>query len=430
MTEGTGVGHEEPIGRRIRRLRVARGLSQKEIAGRGISDSYVSRIESGQKVPSLRVLKHLASRLGVDVEYLESGRAIPAAKERGLRLADAELELRLNHDLDRADSVLRDLLSEGANDGLEPRIRSALGAVAARRGDYPEAIRQLEAVIESGAPAPETQPDTFETLARAYLATGASPMAIALLQRCIKAVDDDERYAPLQVRFRRFLAEAFSTLGALDRAAAILDEAAERADALGGLPDQVGVHWERARLLWTQGDADGALAAITYARALADLREDSLESARASVFAAQVLNYAGRYEESQPHLERARHLLRFGDAAPDQGLLLAEEAKVLARHGEPERALALAREAERLLAGHVRHAPNAAHALAVAHAALGNIDAADAAYRRAADALTARKQTREAAAVTRDWANALRRAGRHDRAYAVLDDLARLTVVG
>src|SRR5918911_3075578 len=163
MTEGTGVGHEETIGRRIRRLRVARGLSQKEIAGRGISDSYVSRIESGQKVPSLRVLTHLASRLGVDVEYLESGRSIPAAKERGLRLADAELELRLNHDLDRADSVLRDLLSEDAHDGLEPRIRSALGAVAARRGDYPEAIRQLEAVIESGAAAPGTPPHTLQT---------------------------------------------------------------------------------------------------------------------------------------------------------------------------------------------------------------------------------------------------------------------------
>jgi transcriptional regulator with XRE-family HTH domain len=430
MTQGTGLEPTETVGERIRRLRLARGLSQKEIAGRGISDSYVSRIENGQKQPSLRVLKHLASRLGVEVEYLESGRAIPAAKERGLRLADAELELRLNHDLDRADSVLRDLLSEEAHDGLEPRIRSALGAVAARRGDYPEAICQIEAVIASGAAAPETQPDSFETLARAYLATGASPMAIALLQRCIAAADEDERYAPLQVRFRRFLAEAFSALGALDRAAAILDKAAERAEALGGLHDQVGVHWERARLLWTQGDADGALAAITYARALADMREDSLESARASVFAAQVLNYAGRHEEAQPHIERASHLLRFGDAAPDQGLLLAEEAKVLARSGEPARALSLAREAERLLAGHVRHAPNAAHALAVAHAALGDIDAADADFDRAVSALADREQWREAIYIAREWADALRRAGRHDRAYEVLDDLARFTVVG
>jgi transcriptional regulator with XRE-family HTH domain len=430
MTEGTGGAPPETVGQRIRRVRLARGLSQKALAARGISDAYVSHIEGGRRKPSLRVLKHLAGRLGVDVEYLESGRSIPAAKERGLRLADAELELRLRHDLDRAASVLNELLAEDVPDGLEPRIRSALGALAARRGDYPEAIRQLEAVIESGAAAPETQPDSFETLARAYLATGAAPMAVTLLQRCIAAVDEDDSFKPLQVRYRRFLAEAFTTLGAVARATAILDTAAEKAEAIGGLTDQVGVHWERARLLWTQGDGDGALAAITYARALADLREDSLESARASVFAAQVLNYAGRYKEAQPHLARARHLLKFGDAAPDQGLLRAEEAKVLAHRGEPECALALAEKANALLAEHVRHAPNAAHALAVAHAALGNTDAADAEYRRAVDALVARKQTREAAAVTRDWAEALRRAGHHDRAYAVLDELARVTVSG
>src|SRR5947199_285813 len=106
MTEGTGGAPHETVGQRIRRLRLARGLSQSALAARGISNAYVSRIESGQKKPSVRVLRHLAGRLGVDVEYLESGRSIPAAKERGLRLADAELELRLNHDLDRAERVL------------------------------------------------------------------------------------------------------------------------------------------------------------------------------------------------------------------------------------------------------------------------------------------------------------------------------------
>src|SRR5205085_682776 len=227
------------------------------------------------------------------------------------------------------------------------------------------------AVVAAGAAGPPAHPDTFETLARAYLATGASPMAITLLERCIAAVDLDERYGALQVRYRRFLAEAFTTLGALGRATAILDKATQRAEALGGLADQVGLHWERARLLWTQGDGDGALSAITYARALAELREDSLESARASVFAAQLCNYFGRPEEARTHLERARDLLRFGDAAPDRGLLLTEEAKVAARLGDPQRALELAREAHALLAGHVRHAPNATHALAVAHAALG-----------------------------------------------------------
>ena len=197
--------------------------------------------------------------------------------------------------------------------------------------------------------------------------------------------------------------------------------ATRKAEALGGLSDQVGVHWERARLLWTQGEGDSALAAITYARALADLREDTLESARASVFAAQLCNYFGRPEEARTHLERARDLLRFGDAAPDRGLLLTEEAKVAARLGDSRRALELAREADGLLAGHIRHAPNATHALAVAHAALGEVDVADAEFDRAVTALADREQWREAIYVARDWAEALRAAGRGERAYAVLE---------
>jgi transcriptional regulator with XRE-family HTH domain len=412
---------EETVGERIRRLRLARGLSQRELSGPGVSYAYISRIESGGRKPSLKAVRHIAGKLGVDAELLETGRMIPVAKERALTLADAELELRMRNDLDRAEELLRDLLAEDVPDGLEGRVRSALASIAARRGRYEEAIEQLERVVDSGAAIPETQPDSFETLARSYLATGSPHAAVALLERCIKAVDGDEGYGPLQVRYRRFLAEAFTTLGALQRAAAVLDKATRKAEALGGLSDQVGVHWERARLLWTQGEGDRALAAITYARALADLREDTLESARASVFAAQLCNYFGRPEEARTHLERARDLLRFGDAAPDRGLLLTEEAKVAARLGDPRAALELAREAHELLARHVRHAPNAAHALAVAHAALGEVDVADAEFERAVTALAEREQWREAIYVARDWAETLRSAGHAERAYAVLE---------
>ena len=125
--------------------------------------------------------------------------------------------------------------------------------------------------------------------------------------------------------------------------------------------------------------------------------------------------------------ERARDLLRFGDAAPDRGLLLTEEAKVAARLDDPQRALDLAQEAHELLAGHVRHAPNATHALAVAHAARGEIDVADAEFERAVTALAEREQWREAIYVARDWAETLRVAGREERAYAVLE---RATVYG
>src|SRR5207244_1159968 len=97
----------ETVGERIRRLRLSRGLSQRSLAAPGVSYAYISRIENGGRKPSLKALRAIASRLGVDPEYLEDGRAIPAAKERELRLADAELELRLGDNLERAEEQLR-----------------------------------------------------------------------------------------------------------------------------------------------------------------------------------------------------------------------------------------------------------------------------------------------------------------------------------
>ncbi len=53
------------IGRRIRLERTARGMSQAEL-GRPFTRAYVSQVESGQTLPSLPALFHLANRLGVD----------------------------------------------------------------------------------------------------------------------------------------------------------------------------------------------------------------------------------------------------------------------------------------------------------------------------------------------------------------------------
>src|SRR5206468_9561458 len=97
----------ESIGQRLRRLRLEKGLSQRGLSGPGVSYAYVSRIEGGQRKPSLKALRYLAGKLGVDPEYLEDGRAIPAAKERELRLADAEIGVRMGGDLTRAEATLR-----------------------------------------------------------------------------------------------------------------------------------------------------------------------------------------------------------------------------------------------------------------------------------------------------------------------------------
>jgi transcriptional regulator with XRE-family HTH domain len=417
----------ETLGARIRRLRLAKGLSQKQLAGPGVDDSYISLIEGNRRRPSLEVLGQIAGRLGVDPHYLKTGSSVTPTKERELRLADAELSLRLGDDLDHAEAILRGLLDEEVPDGLEARVRATLGGVVARRGYHHEAIEQLAPIVAAGAFHPCVRPDVYETLSRSYLATGASLLAIKLLEDAIEAADAEERYAVQRIRFRVFLATALSAIGAFERAQRELDEASRRAEGVTPPEVRISVAWETARVAWNRGDSDEALQAINYARALAEVTEDVLVIARSHVLASELHTCEGRPEQAREHLRRAESILSTGADPVDRGLLRVEQARVEAALGDPQRALAYAREADQLLHEHVRHKANGQHALGVAYAAVGDIDAADGRFDAAVSLLLERGQWREALVVVRDWAAALRAAGRDEKAYEVLERSTRFS---
>src|SRR2546429_5163154 len=95
MPEHEREASEETIGQRLRRLRHERGLSQRDLASPGVSYAYISRIEAGARRPSVKALRQLAPKLGVSVEYLETGRDLSDRDQPELRLAAAELSLPL-----------------------------------------------------------------------------------------------------------------------------------------------------------------------------------------------------------------------------------------------------------------------------------------------------------------------------------------------
>lgn len=82
------MARRESIGQRLHRLRIERGLSQRELSSPGISYAYISRIEAGARTPSVKVLRQIAGKLGITVEHLETGKPTPI--ERGV--ADAGLD--------------------------------------------------------------------------------------------------------------------------------------------------------------------------------------------------------------------------------------------------------------------------------------------------------------------------------------------------
>ncbi|MET9686847.1 helix-turn-helix domain-containing protein [Streptomyces coeruleorubidus] len=59
------------FGRRLRTLRQERGLSQAKLAGDNMSPGYLSRLESGARPPTPKVLAYLAEQLNVPVSAFE-----------------------------------------------------------------------------------------------------------------------------------------------------------------------------------------------------------------------------------------------------------------------------------------------------------------------------------------------------------------------
>lgn len=91
----------ERLGRRLGSIRERLSLTQEEVAGRtGLSTSYVSMLERGQRLPHLSTLTDLARVLCVDLLTLLAGDSVkPFAlslpltafiQDRGLTTADVD----------------------------------------------------------------------------------------------------------------------------------------------------------------------------------------------------------------------------------------------------------------------------------------------------------------------------------------------------
>ena len=397
-------------------------MSQRALSGTGISYAYVSRIEAGQRNPSLKAIRLLARKLGVTPEYLETGARIPPAKEQELRIADAELELRLGRDTARAEATLTAVIDERPGTSDEARARAALGILASRRGENGQAVTQLEAAIAMPSITPEGRSDVFETLAASYVATGHPGKAIMLLESGLdhvsKQAPDD---ATLQVRYRTFLGTTYSAIGQLERARDVLAGALESAEGYAGPSARVVLYWSLARISWMQADSDAALAYMARAIGLLEVSDDTLQLARAHLTSGQICNLDGRAADARFHLAQADRLLALGGDPDDIGILRAEQAKRAAKDGSTDDALVLAREAVAKLQDDARHAATGWHALGCAQAAAGDLGAAEESFNQALHLLTDLRQWRQAGAAARDWAAALRAGGRETEAYDLLE---------
>lgn len=421
------AGPAESIGDRVRRLRLASGLSQRQLAARGVSYGYISRIESGQRTPSVRAIRLLARRLGVTPEYLESGVDMAPVEALELRLSDAELRLRLGDHSTEARNALVAVLKDAQRAGdseITVRAQIALGLSSLAAGNQREAAKYLSVAVSSPLVTPRTHTNVYVSLSKALRFLGRADEAATMLEA---ALDDLEFRSPdaegTRLRLSTYLSYALTDLGELERARFVLEEI--DAGAAVEPHAQVTMHWSLARLAYMEGQPRTALREIRRAIILLDHSEDSLELARAHLFAAEVHLWAQHVSEAERHLAFAARLEDLASDGRDLGALHSCQALAGARRGEREEPRRLVELAHEELAD----APSEQGIVWLADALIEaerDLDAAGRCFDRAIDALVSSSMQREAAAVCREWSQLLADADRHEEAAEVANREADL----
>jgi transcriptional regulator with XRE-family HTH domain len=139
------------VGERVRNLRLSKHLSQAQLAGTELSDSYISLIESGKRTPTPAVVRLLASRLSCLPEYLSEGIEPEERLHLQVRARHAELAL-LGDEAPQALAWFSEILEAVDNDPeLMKRARWGRARALETLGRGEEAIKALEELREEAA---------------------------------------------------------------------------------------------------------------------------------------------------------------------------------------------------------------------------------------------------------------------------------------
>lgn len=394
---------EQPaFGRRLRQLRVQRGLSQSELAGDEVSASYVSRVESGQRSPNDLIAAFFARRLDVPLEAL----ANPGSQDEGelrsrrLDIAGRLLEARaLRKDCELADAaeLLRGICAEAGGHAEEDVLWEAawdLADILRELGSAAEEHAVLTGLAEAALSqeTPRLAARVATALSKNLHRQGRLGEAVRTAEHAVSVTVALPPTAHERVGAMLALVNSYADSGELENASSLADTLQEFAEDIPSRQLRGQVYWAvgSARFLCARPrDAtrmheqafnclhpDANLAAwARLCRASAALRLEHDPSDDAAREAARLL-------------ARARQALELVGRDDDMADLMLAEAQLALRLKQPERILELTAKVreggtELPLAGQGQCNMLAARA----HTLSGDIEAAKESYRQAAEIL-------------------------------------------
>ena len=333
------------LGQRVRQARVARGLTQSELADSRFSKQYVSQIERDQLRPTEDTLRWLADRLEVDPQFLATG-------------VDGR-------ELDRVESVV------------------ARGEAALEAHDYAEAITLVAGVTESlpaeAAPDLELRALLAESWARMYI--GEMREALPLLTRARELAEDSvfSDVDRAEVLFR--LGCCRYRLTSVSTALALFSEALDLAERSGIPCDRLRskIFGWRSRCYRRQRDWEAAREDVERALELAEALDDRRATADAYFLGALVSERRGQWVAARSYAERAKVLYEEIDDRANTGKLLTTLGGLTFLLGKPDESIPFFKQAfaVALEVGSDADAAQAVSSLAQVHLRTGQLELAE-----------------------------------------------------
>ncbi|MFE5622304.1 tetratricopeptide repeat protein [Streptomyces virginiae] len=338
---------DEPgrIGRRVQRMRVERGLTQKQLAHPSYTSAYVSTLESGKVRPSETALRFLAARLGTSYEELATGRPAHLATELRLALTDAQRTLATGA-AEEAAVRYRRLLAEAEELGLVPeqaQARLGLGECALESGELPAAIGHFEEAERLLADEPLTlRARPVRGRAVAHLLAGELRYACYLLESAIDELGASGLADPdALVLLHAAVIGPYMDMGAHARAAHSAELALALAPQVGDPALVAGMHRQVARTFLAEGRMAEADASLAKAQAIYGRLQLSTDLAHCHWMRGYVLAQNGELEPAERELRTARDMLSARRAGLYTAQVEVELADVLRRLGRQDEAAGL-----------------------------------------------------------------------------------------
>ena len=296
------------LGARIKAARVAAGLTQPELAAADASVAYLSRIESGQRRPNTELLRTLAARLGVTLEYLVYGQGWEDASRLELQLDHAELSLAGGEGANALALVREALSSPGlqAVPGGVIRARYVEAAALDRLGD-PVAVPAFEALLNDAADS-GIRLKVATSLCSIWREAGQFERAIACAQTQLDTLTADALGTEDGIRLAVTLASALFMSGRAAEAAELCDRAIAESERLSSPVARASAYWNASVIRAESGDLAEALPLAKRALHLLENTERVRDVGNLRTQLSSIM-----LRTDPPRLEDAREQLRLAD---------------------------------------------------------------------------------------------------------------------